>query len=725
MKNKIRILLAAFVLQSTLSTHLSTAQAQGTAFTYQGRLTDNGAPANGTHDFTFTLYSAASGGATVGVSNVVNDLAVSNGLFTVTLDFGAAAFPGADRWLEIAVKPGGVPTNYTALSPRQQITATPYAIRAANFSGTLSPSQLPVSVVTNNGTGLSLGGTFSGNGAGLTNLNAWRLGGNAGTAPGANFIGTTDNQPLEFKANGSRVLRLAPDPTSPNLLAGSPANDTVGGIRGASVLGGGNASYPNRVAADYATVVGGISNTASGNASVAMGQFSTAGGYAAVASGYGTTAGGFSSFAAGNSARAAHDGSFVWGDNTFADFASTANNQFLIRAAGGVGINTNNPNGAALAVKGDVTADGKMNVIGSFKGGYFGNTISNGVVNGFIGGGGEYFYPNLVGNDYASVLGGFGNTASGYGSTAMGRETTAGADYSTAMGVRTIASGASSTAMGYFATASGLYSTAMGYYTSASGNYSTAMGVDTAASGSYSTAMGYLAKANHPGSFVWADTTFAQFASTKTNQFSLRASGGLRLSDSTSMEFGSTLRQMLNLWSTNYGIGVQASSLYFRCNNADANDGFIWYKGGVHSDGYANAGGGTELMHLVQGGLYVNGALVSTSDRNAKENFAPVDAQAVLEKVAALPLSRWNYKQDPSQQHLGPMAQDFHAAFGVGPDDKHIATVDADGVALAAIQGLNQKLSEELKRRDAENAELRRELNTIKTLLGRLTSKED
>ena len=79
-------------------------------------------------------------------------------------------------------------------------------------------------------------------------------------------------------------------------------------------------------------------------------------------------------------------------------------------------------------------------------------------------------------------------------------------------------------------------------------------------------------------------------------------------------------------------------------------------------------------------------ALNQTSDRNAKENFTPVDAREVLNKVLALPVSRWNYKEDKTQQHLGPMAQDFRAAFGLGPNDTSIATVDADGVALAAIQ---------------------------------------
>lgn len=69
------------------------------------------------------------------------------------------------------------------------------------------------------------------------------------------------------------------------------------------------------------------------------------------------------------------------------------------------------------------------------------------------------------------------------------------------------------------------------------------------------------------------------------------------------------------------------------------------------------------------------------------------------------------------------MAQDFYAAFNIGPDDKHIATVDEDGVALAAIQGLNQKLEAELNRRDAENAELKRQLDQLQTLVATLNAK--
>ena len=118
-------------------------------------------------------------------------------------------------------------------------------------------------------------------------------------------------------------------------------------------------------------------------------------------------------------------------------------------------------------------------------------------------------------------------------------------------------------------------------------------------------------------------------------------------------------------------------------------------------------------MRLTAGGLTVNGTFVSASDRNAKENFAPVDAKEILAKVTSLPLTRWNYKQDTATPHLGPMAQDFYAAFAVGPDDKHITAVDADGVALAAIQGLNQKLEEQR----AENAELKQRLEKLEQLV--------
>lgn len=91
-----------------------------------------------------------------------------------------------------------------------------------------------------------------------------------------------------------------------------------------------------------------------------------------------------------------------------------------------------------------------------------------------------------------------------------------------------------------------------------------------------------------------------------------------------------------------------------------------------------------------------------------------LDPRRILDQIVALPVTEWNYRSDPSSRHLGPMAQDFQEAFHLGDDDKHIAMVDADGVALAAIQSLNQKLEETVRaqqnrigRLEAELAELR------------------
>jgi hypothetical protein len=122
-------------------------------------------------------------------------------------------------------------------------------------------------------------------------------------------------------------------------------------------------------------------------------------------------------------------------------------------------------------------------------------------------------------------------------------------------------------------------------------------------------------------------------------------------------------------------------------------------------------------MQIDTAGNVAARSFTPTSDRNAKRDFAPVDSREILEKVAHLPIQTWVFKEDALVPHIGPMAQDFHAAFGVGPDDKHIATVDADGVALAAIQGLNRKLEDTLKARDERIAGLERRLATLERII--------
>lgn len=111
------------------------ASAQGTAFTYQGRFNDGNSPANGSYDFRFAIYDAVTNGNVV-AGPLTNSLtAISNGLFTVMIDFGAGVFSGPDRWLDIAARTNGGGA-FQGLSPRQKLTPAPYAVYAAGVNGT-------------------------------------------------------------------------------------------------------------------------------------------------------------------------------------------------------------------------------------------------------------------------------------------------------------------------------------------------------------------------------------------------------------------------------------------------------------------------------------------------------------------------------------------------------------------------------------------------------------
>ena len=124
--------------------------------------------------------------------------------------------------------------------------------------------------------------------------------------------------------------------------------------------------------------------------------------------------------------------------------------------------------------------------------------------------------------------------------------------------------------------------------------------------------------------------------------------------------------------------------------------------GGLQVNGDQSISGNlAEVQDIHANGDVTAAEFRNTSDRNLKEKFTPVNNQEILERVANLPITQWNFKTDAQTRHIGPMAQDFYAAFNVGADDRHIATVDEDGVALAAIQGLNEKLKEKDARIEA------------------------
>lgn len=167
----------------------------------------------------------------------------------------------------------------------------------------------------------------------------------------------------------------------------------------------------------------------------------------------------------------------------------------------------------------------------------------------------------------------------------------------------------------------------------------------------------------------------------------------------------------------NLGDGVHLSYNY-RLGSAVAFDGAtsrmsVGYGYAAIATG-GNGGHPVNRLRVTQNQVIVeNASFVNSSDRNVKQNIEPIDPGNVLIKVLDLPISEWSYKADPAARHIGPMAQDFHAAFQLGTDDKHIAPMDEGGVALAAIQGLHQKLEE----KDAIIRELQNRMKRLEQMV--------
>jgi hypothetical protein len=407
------------------------------------------------------------------------------------------------------------------------------------------------------------------------------------------------------------------------------------------------------------------------------------------------------------------------GTNPSGNFLGTSDNQALeLRVNGARALrlepNTNSPN-----------------VIG----GYSGNSVTAGVAGAAIGGGGYSGNTNRVTDDYGTVSGGYNNqvgdnagttTGAPYATVAGGANNTAYAVYSAVGGGHgnfagsygaTIAGGVDNQVTnnyatvgggrsnqvgstyatvggGYDNTASGDYATVGGGYTNSATNYSATLGGGYSniasgqyatvpggllnyAQGNYSFAAGRQAKANHQGAFVWADSTAADFASERNDQFRVRANGGAR----------------------------------FNVNNTR------WVN--IYDDG-------TDLISTSTGAsLTLGGAWTNASNVTLKENFAGVDGQQVLASLANMPVTTWNYRvEGAAVRHMGPTAQDFYAAFGLGDDDTSIATLDADGVALAAIQGLHANSQEQSARIAALEAEKAEQQAHIDALEARLSALE-
>jgi hypothetical protein len=406
----------AILALSAINSQLSSVLAQGTAFTYQGELQNKGNLASGTYNLQFSLYTSGSGGVAVAGPVTTNGVVISNGLFTVTIDFGPSVWNGETNWLQIGVETNGGGT-FTTLTPRQQLTPAPYAIyaegaSAVGLSGTVPPADLG-GTYGNVIDFSNPGNTFVGNGAGLTGVDAsgldgltaanfWQVTGNAGTTPGVNFVGTVDNEALELHVDGQRAFRVEPalygTTVIPNVIGGSSGNYVVPGTLGATIGGGGTTdpydlNDTNVVSGNFSTVAGGVGNmilnspfeaTIGGGfknsisnsaawATISGGYNNTVSGLgAAIPGGYNNIASGQYSFAAGQSAQAVNSDSFVWSDGS-ATYSSTAPNEFLILATGGVGIDTVAAPQQDLSVRGGVNIDQA-----NYNNGFINNANTNG-----------------------------------------------------------------------------------------------------------------------------------------------------------------------------------------------------------------------------------------------------------------------------------------------------------------------------------------------------------
>ena len=564
---------AVFALLSTLNSQLTTGLAQGTAFTYQGRLNDGSNPANGSYDLTFTLFGASSGGSAVAGPVTNSATGVSNGSFTVTLDFGAGVFTGPARWVEIGVRTNGG-GSFTNLVPRQAVAPAPYAIfaegaSASGLSGTVANGQLADSSVTvSAGTGLSGGGTVAlGGSTTLSNAGVTSLTGNtditASPASGAVTLGDT-------ATSVNTASRIVKRDASGNFSAGSvtlannlnlPATTATTGIvfSGANTLlhtfGSGNT---------FAGVsAGNLTMTGSGNTGMGLqalqhntiGVGSTAIGQTALAN---NTTGG-NNVAAGFSAMLSNTNGT---DDTAVGFEALLSN---------TGGNFNTANGAfALffnTIGSENTASGFFSLYSNTNGGqnaaigaYSLQHNTSGSDN--TASGAYALYDNTSGqNNTASGAQALFSNTSGYDNTANG----ASALYANTVGTYNTASGVQALEQN----TNGVYNTAEGFYAlnaNTSGYENTANGASALilnTTGSENTANGYQALYNNTnGVENTANGNNALVANTSGSYNTANGYGALELnsSGSNNIALGYLAGFNITTGSSNIDIGSAGSS---------------------------------------------------------------------------------------------------------------------------------------------------------------------
>lgn len=717
---------------------------------YQARLTNpGGTPLNGNYTLVFTLYDAPTGGNIIW-QETHSSVAVSDGFLSVLLGSGTIPVPLSDvafgtdsRYL--GVKIGADPE----ISPRSRMVATPYSQRVntvdqarggiisgqleihddASKDGDLVSAKIKVvgaslrSVSIQPSLNVALLATAT-DGDEVVRLDALDTGG------ALRISGATNNQVASVSATGSGgniavnsvggdvAAQLSASPSGGQVELYNSAKDVLlsslktkitpeeliqfGATAAESliVLRRSSAAVGEIVVADYsnptpATVsigngtaltmknsigqtvvdINDVSTSLSGNFNVEW-SAAKAPGDGLINYGLGNTL----NFNLGGGDPAHAENAFVVGENNTVD----SKNVFVVGHDNLIDDDGSDPNlngdnsavfGQSNILKGDdAFCFGKGNYVGANRSATFGRLN-------YVDGGGNCFafgdsnYVTSTGNSSITggnynlltwspnsvIAGGFSQTMdlSGYSFIAAGYDNNiVGTDEPTDR-YNAIGGGYSNdiSSAGYATVSGGRENVARGDYSIVSG------GRLNEVDGDYSFAGGRRAKvgAAHDGSFIWADQTDADFSSSAANQFRARATGGVQFIA---------------------GIGPETG------------------------------------VELIPG----SGSWSTLSDRNVKDNVEEVDVDELLERLAAMPIGTWNYKtQDASVRHIGPMAQDFFAAFGVGDKETLISSVDADGVALAAIQAL-YKRTQQLQDQAEEIEVLKAQLAEVQSLLAKLAA---
>jgi hypothetical protein len=474
----------------------------------QGKLeAAGGGPLSGPYELRVRFFDSPVASAELQMVTMFADLSDA-GRFSIALPFDPVLLATDEVWYELALDSNG-DTIYDAsevFTDRVRVLSVPFALMAANTE--------------------HLAGVPAGEFSTIGNLDArleeyWNINGNVWPTTQTRVLGSHSESVLEIIVGGQPTLRFVPTAGSPNIIGGHPENNTgLTNPVGVVIGGGGNVGMANSVRADFGVIAGGLSNTASGSASfIGSGYLNIVGATASVVGGYDNAASGAYSFIGGGYQNSASGEYSAIGGGMFneaiGDWHAIAGG-YQNSASGStsfVGAGTGNSaegndtfigSGNSCIAVGDYIsiAGGGMNYAtgthSAISGGYGGNALADFSV---VGGG----YTNIVTGKFTVIAGGKGGSASGE--------------------VAFIGGGTNNKAGGLGSVIAG------GEFNEASGHDAVVVGgVNNLASGEYSFAAGRRAKARHPGSFVWADSTNSDFLSSATDQFAVRANGGMAVS---------------------------------------------------------------------------------------------------------------------------------------------------------------------------------------------------